>query len=415
MVSKHFFPACLSLIVLALLVFGVPSARAGSVCEKPRLLIVLDRSVSMTAGRVPSGASRWDAARAAVSAVTSLFDDRIDFGLMVFPYPDRCAPGAVVVEPSTGSSDRIDEALAAPVPLEGSWTPMAGTIEAAAEYLFLSSDGRPAAAVLVTDGEEWCYPYDPSTRFDPVDAAELLVESGSGLHVVGFGGEGVDALVLNTMAELAGTGLEGCDPAQDDPLAGDNCFHNAADIESLAAALEAVAMSVSDEICDGLDNDCNGLVDDGLERECFSACGAGMEVCEGGLWLECDAPEPADEVCNLRDDDCDGDIDEGCACMAGEKRVCGITQGECKAGLQTCEAGAWSDCLDFIGPEPEACDGLDNDCNGMVDDGAPCNDGLVCRAGECADRDAPVHDPQPEEPGPFEPYADRGCGCTMVR
>jgi hypothetical protein len=217
------------------------------------------------------------------------------------------------------------------------------------------------------------------------------------------------------MAELAGTGLEGCDPAQDDPLAGDNCFHNAADIESLAAALEAVAMSVSDEICDGLDNDCNGLVDDGLERECFSACGAGMEVCEGGLWLECDAPEPADEVCNLRDDDCDGDIDEGCACMAGEKRVCGITQGECKAGLQTCEAGAWSDCLDFIGPEPEACDGLDNDCNGMVDDGAPCNDGLVCRAGECADRDAPVHDPQPEEPGPFEPYADRGCGCTLVR
>ncbi len=43
--------------------------------------------------------------------------------------------------------------------------------------------------------------------------------------------------------------------------------------------------------------------------------------------------------------------------------------GQCRAGVQRCQKGEWGPCEDEILPEPERCDGLDNDCNHLVDDG----------------------------------------------
>ena len=65
------------------------------------------------------------------------------------------------------------------------------------------------------------------------------------------------------------------------------------------------------ETCDNIDNDCNNAVDDGLVRECSTACGVGNETCSAGSWVSCDAPPVLAEVCNREDDDCDGTVDEG--------------------------------------------------------------------------------------------------------
>jgi len=126
-------------------------------------------------------------------------------------------------------------------------------------------------------------------------------------------------------------------------------------------------------VCDGIDDNCNGQIDEGLLNRC-GRCGAEpQEICDG-LDNDCDGfidednvcggciPQP--EICNGRDDDCDGRIDEGIT------RTCGTDVGECTVGTQNCVeggSGTWTPCTG-IGPQPEQCDGLDNNCNGITDE-----------------------------------------------
>ena len=54
---------------------------------------------------------------------------------------------------------------------------------------------------------------------------------------------------------------------------------------------------------------------------------------------------------------------------------------------QTCVLGQWGACNGSGAPSAEACDGVDNDCNGLVDDGMNlCAAGKVCDRGACVDR-----------------------------
>ncbi len=69
------------------------------------------------------------------------------------------------------------------------------------------------------------------------------------------------------------------------------------------------------ELCNGIDDDCDGAVDDGVWRACgldVGVCSVGLEVCLGGLWSACSGAPATTETCNGLDDDCDGAVDEGC-------------------------------------------------------------------------------------------------------
>ncbi len=101
-----------------------------------------------------------------------------------------------------------------------------------------------------------------------------------------------------------------------------------------------------------------GCGEAGLTRPCETACGEGAETCDGERWGGCTAPAPGDEQCNGVDDNCDGNIDEG------------LTRGcddACGAGIQRCDAGQWAAC-EAPAPAPEACNGRDDDCDGEVDE-----------------------------------------------
>ncbi|MBK9033972.1 MAG: hypothetical protein IPL61_22345 [Myxococcales bacterium] len=140
------------------------------------------------------------------------------------------------------------------------------------------------------------------------------------------------------------------------------------------------------EQCNGLDDDCDGLVDEGVAvtdpdigtacgtppfiGECSQgaiACVAGAEVCVGER-------NPTTEVCDNRDNDCDGSIDDNVPGFGGP---CGSSVGRCDPGALQCVAGA-PVCVGAVGPFPEVCNTLDDNCNGAIDEtdpmlGATCN------------------------------------------
>jgi hypothetical protein len=141
----------------------------------------------------------------------------------------------------------------------------------------------------------------------------------------------------------------------------------------------------SPEMSDGCDNDCNGIADDGT----FDAisCGEATPVnCVGtrscappqvvpvggcapeGGWDTCsNAPEA--ETCDGADNDCNGIADDGLSPVPCEPAgtAGGLVYGgtsQCVKGQQYCGEA----CVGFVGPTPEVSDGIDNDCNGVVDD-----------------------------------------------
>jgi hypothetical protein len=212
------------------------------------------------------------------------------------------------------------------------------------------------------------------------------------------------------------------------------------------------------EDCDGADDDCDTRIDEGLRRGCGSdvgACSRGYETCAAGAWGSCSATEPSTEVCNGVDDDCDGrtdervgttfyrdadgdgfgnasvttvgctaaagwvamagdcndtcrtcrpggtevcdgtldencsmGVDEGCACTTGATRACpdGVDTGECATGTQTCSAGRWGACSGRIAPTTESCNGRDDDCDARIDESlvqacGPSSEMGICRRG----------------------------------
>ena len=170
-------------------------------------------------------------------------------------------------------------------------------------------------------------------------------------------------------AEICNGLDDDCDGAVDDDLPGSPCSIAGCVGTNRCQAGTWVcdAPTATAEVCDGQDNDCNGQIDDGVTRQCTTACGTGTETCQfsndgntANDWVNCTAQQPSAEVCDGQDNDCNGVVDDGLT----EGQVCTATSG-C-VGVRVCR-GEWT--CDAPAPQPESCDGVDNDCNGQIDDG----------------------------------------------
>ncbi|MCC7523077.1 hypothetical protein IT407_04770 [Candidatus Uhrbacteria bacterium] len=149
------------------------------------------------------------------------------------------------------------------------------------------------------------------------------------------------------------------------------------------SAVPGVAMT---ELCDDLDNDCDGTIDDGVVRSCYTGppgtdgigiCHRGTEVCMVGVgappWSSCMGEQtPLTEIPdNGIDEDCSGSDLESVGC-GGDMTVgtpCVTGLGACRAtGALVCVGGLLRCDAVPLPPVSETCNGIDDDCDGFADD-----------------------------------------------
>lgn len=141
------------------------------------------------------------------------------------------------------------------------------------------------------------------------------------------------------------------------------------------------------EVCNGLDDDCNGVVDNGnpggggaCATGNLGVCAAGTLACTNGAVACVQNVQPSAEICNGLDDNCNGVVDEGnpgggFACSTGQLGVCAAGTSACVGGSILCNRN--------VNPSTEVCNGLDDNCDGVVDNGATCPGGFTCTGGSC--------------------------------
>jgi len=195
-----------------------------------------------------------------------------------------------------------------------------------------------------------------------------------------------------------------------------------------------------EETCNGLDDNCDGAYDNlPPDYQCtktnqYGTC-LGAGTCVGGTEL-CDAPQAAPEVCDGLDNDCNGTVDDGFPDTDGDTKADCIDEDDDNDGIpdvtDNCVTDANPDQLNNDGDQQgdacdedddndsvpdsedcapldgtvsqnavELCDGLDNNCNGLTDDQL-CDDGEPCTEDSCNGDGTCAHAPvngQPCEDG----------------
>lgn len=176
------------------------------------------------------------------------------------------------------------------------------------------------------------------------------------------------------------------------------------------------------EVCDGLDNNCDGLVDvnvPGMGEQCdtgqLGVCSVGRWVCEQGQesCVPNIQPNTQQEICDGLDNDCDGIVDEGARhpdevnnnYVIGIGQVCGADSGGCFEGIYTCDSEARTLYCDgdVVVTEQDdfTCDYIDDNCSGETDEdyrALHTNFGTRCEIGAGACRSVGVFDCNPSDP-----------------
>ena len=267
-----------------------------------------------------------------------------------------------------------------------------------------------------------CVPGAPPCEGDCSEADDRCVDGcavpdadGDGVDALACGGEDCDdtnALRYPGAPEVCDDRDDDCDPttvgavdADGDGFVSSRCCNPTADGELLCGQdcddTRASTAPGAAEVCNGRDDDCDGATDEevrtrfyrdfdgdgfGTDDEVDEACGApaGFTATRG----DCDDsranvhPGIGRDGCDDLDNDCDGLTDEGelhmdpaddCACLPGETVACSVNVGACSVGAQVCDAiGRLGPCTTRLpGEVEEACDigtYVDDDCDGVADE-----------------------------------------------
>jgi len=240
----------------------------------------------------------------------------------------------------------------------------------ASEFLPGGTQCRPYLAIVLTDGDETCSMFSDTLAAatallsTPVDGRLYRIET----KAVGFG----LAPGYAPIEELAHAG-----GAPDVPGVNEGFYpRDSEEMQQIVAQI--VSNAVSFERCNDADDDCDGLVDedfpdkgqacdDGLLGVCR---GTGFDVCRpDGTGTECQITQPGGtptvEICDDLDDDCDGAVDEGCgACV--EIEVCGNgiddnCNGQIDEGCTPCvnwiDVGGGAQIMQYEASKPDATPG----------------------------------------------------------
>ena len=190
----------------------------------PNMVILLDRSSSMA--QLIDGERKWDVALAALDLVLTEYDDRVRFGLAMFPGAESsCTPAVVDVPVGDATAFPILEVLSASGPLQT--TPIGASLEDLRRGAGLDDPDRRNLVLLVSDGQESC-------GGAPVVATQHLHDEDPSVsvYVVGFGTQ-VDDAMLSGIADAGRTARPGR-PS----------YWVAEDQQALADALTAIIRSV---------------------------------------------------------------------------------------------------------------------------------------------------------------------------